>query len=140
MDETQKSQDVVEPEIPHEALIDDLGSSGSGGLGLSESKQVSSSLKDVSDLTVVRYDQMAKAASAGLMAHKDVEAAIVEISGTPGELVFHLTCAFVDDVDPSAVMELISHGVITNVERLLGETFASRDLQFAFAPTDSTAP
>jgi hypothetical protein len=88
---------------------------------------------------VQRYDQMAKAASSGLMAHKDVESAIVEISGESTELVFHLTCTLVADTDPSAVMELVTYGVIANVERLLGETFASRDLQFAFAPSASAA-
>ncbi|GAA1162957.1 hypothetical protein [Nesterenkonia sandarakina] len=86
-----------------------------------------------------RYDQMAKASAAGLMAHKDVESAIVEISGAPSELVFHLTCTLVAEIDPSAVMELIDHGVIPNVERMLGETFASRDLQFKVAPSSTTS-
>lgn len=92
-----------------------------------------------SDLVALRYDQMAKAASAGLMAHKDVETAMVEISGASEDLVFHLTCTLVADIDPSAVMELITHGVIPNVERMLGQSFASRDLQFAFAPGASAA-
>ncbi|MBE1515724.1 hypothetical protein [Nesterenkonia halotolerans] len=81
-----------------------------------------------------QYDQMAKAAAAGLMAHQHVDSAMVEISGTPDDLVFHLHCTIIQDVDPSAVMELVSEGIIPNVERMLGEAFVSRDLKFSFAP------
>ncbi len=81
-----------------------------------------------------QYDQMAKAAAAGLMAHQHVDSAVVEISGTPDDLIFHLHCTIVPEVDPSAVMELVSEGIIPNVERMLGEDFVSRDLKFSFAP------
>ncbi|GAA1165755.1 hypothetical protein [Nesterenkonia sandarakina] len=81
-----------------------------------------------------RYSQMAKAASTGLMAHQHVDSAIVEISGTAGDLVFHLQCALVPGSESSSVMELITHGVVPNIERMLGEAFTSRDLHFSFAP------
>lgn len=84
-----------------------------------------------------RYRQMAKAASAGLMTHQHVEFAAVEISGTSDDLVFHLQCTLIPDVDPSTVMELLAHRVIPNVERLFEERFASRDLRFVFSQGDS---
>lgn len=82
-----------------------------------------------------QYDQMAKAASSGLMAHTSVDSAVVEISGEPGNLVFHLQCTLIPDADPSGVMELVAHGVIPNVERMLDQVFVSRDLHFNFAPS-----
>ncbi|MCH8570881.1 hypothetical protein LSI54_05835 [Nesterenkonia sp. AY15] len=78
----------------------------------------------------MRYDQMAKAASAGLMAHPHVESAIVEISGDDAGLVFQLSCTINADSDPSDLMETISQGVISNIERMLGTEFASRRLHF----------
>lgn len=81
-----------------------------------------------------RYDQMAKAASSGLMAHPHVESAIVEITGASPELVFHLQCKLIPQVDPSEVMELITDDFIPNAERMLKESFASRDLRFSFKP------
>jgi len=82
-----------------------------------------------------QYDQMAKAASSGLMAHTSVDSAVVEISGEPGNLVFHLQCTLIPETDPSGVMELVAHGVIPNVERMLDQVFVSRDLHFNFAPS-----
>lgn len=77
-----------------------------------------------------RFDQMAKAASAGLMAHPHVESAMVEISGDDADLVFHLNCTIKAEADPSDLMETISQGVISNIERMLGTEFASRRLHF----------
>ncbi|MGJ9406455.1 hypothetical protein ACHABQ_09055 [Nesterenkonia aurantiaca] len=81
-------------------------------------------------LRCTRYDQMAKAASAGLMAHPHVESAIVEISGDDADLVFHLNCTIKADSDPSDLMETVSKGVISNIERMLGTEFSSRRLHF----------
>ena len=81
-------------------------------------------------LRCTRYDQMAKAASAGLMSHPHVESAMVEISGDDAELVFHLNCTIKADADPSDLMQTISQGVISNIERMLGTEFASRRLHF----------
>lgn len=83
---------------------------------------------------------MAKAASAGLMAHQHVESAIVTISGSPGHRVFHLTCALVPDIDQAAVMELVTRGVVPNIERMIGERFASRDLRFFVATVPEHGP
>ena len=77
-----------------------------------------------------RYDQMAKAASAGLMAHPQVESAIVEISGDEADLVFHLQCTVKTESDPADIMQTVSQGVIPNIERLLGTSFAARRLHF----------
>ncbi|GAA1140150.1 hypothetical protein [Nesterenkonia lutea] len=73
---------------------------------------------------------MAKAASAGLMSHPQVECAIVEISGDEADLVFHLNCTVTAESDPSDLMETVSHGVISNIERMLGTSFTSRRLHF----------
>ena len=81
-------------------------------------------------LRCTRYDQMAKAASAGLMSHPHVESAIVEISGDDAELIFHLNCTLKAEIDPADLMETISQGVISNIERMLGTEFASRRLHF----------
>lgn len=81
-------------------------------------------------LRCTRYDQMAKAASAGLMSHPQVESAIVEISGDEADLVFHLNCTVKADCDPSDLMDTVSQGVIPNLERMLGTEFTSRRLQF----------
>lgn len=78
-----------------------------------------------------RYDQMAKAASAGLMSHPQVECAIVEISGDESDLIFHLNCTVKEDADPADLMETVSQGVIPNIERMLGVDFASRRLHFS---------
>lgn len=79
-----------------------------------------------------RYDQMAKAASSSLMTHHHIEAATVEITGASPELVFHLRCMLIPQVDPSEVMELITDDIIPNAEKILRESFASRDLCFSF--------
>lgn len=81
-------------------------------------------------LRCTRYDQMAKAASAGLMAHPHVESAIVEISGDQADLVFHLNCTITAESDPSDLMETVARGVVPNIERMLGTEFASRRLHF----------
>ncbi|WP_218221194.1 hypothetical protein [Nesterenkonia sp. Act20] len=81
-------------------------------------------------LRCTRYDQMAKAASAGLMSHPHVESAIVEISGDESELVFHLNCTITAESDPSDLMGTVSNGVISNIERMLGISFAARRLHF----------
>ncbi|MGJ9373198.1 hypothetical protein [Nesterenkonia sp. CF4.4] len=90
----------------------------------------SASLDADQQLRCTRFDQMAKAASAGLMAHPHVESAIVEISGDDADLVFHLNCTIKAEADPSDLMETISQGVISNIERMLGTEFASRRLHF----------
>lgn len=82
----------------------------------------------------LRYDQAAKAASVGLMSHPHIETAVVEISGPPHALVFHLQCSIYPDKDPSEVMETIGEGVIPNIERILDAQFVSRDLNFALTP------
>lgn len=81
-------------------------------------------------LRCTRYDQMAKAASAGLMSHPHVESAIVEISGDESDLVFHLNCTITAESDPADLMETVSNGVISNIERMLGVSFAARRLHF----------
>ncbi len=81
-------------------------------------------------LRCTRYDQMAKAASAGLMTHPHVESAIVGISGGASDLVFHLNCTITAKSNPSDLMETVSNGVISNIERMLGVSFAARRLHF----------
>lgn len=78
-----------------------------------------------------RYDQMAKAASAGLMSHPQVESAIVEISGDESDLIFHLNCTVKADSDPADLMETVTHGVVPNIERMLGVDFTSQRLHFS---------
>lgn len=78
-----------------------------------------------------RYDQMAKAASVGLMAHHHVDSAIVEISGEAPDLALRMRCNLAVGIDPSTVMDVVVHGVISNIERMLGETFAERELRFS---------
>ncbi|NDK32529.1 hypothetical protein [Nesterenkonia haasae] len=80
-----------------------------------------------------RYDQVAKAASAGIMSHRQVDSAVVEISGPPGSLVFHLWCTLLPEDDPSATIDHISAGLIANVEKILGQAFVTHDLNFTFA-------
>lgn len=111
--------------------------SGTAGLehrlgGASESKERPEASEGA--MSLQRYDQVAKAASAGIMSHPQVESAIVEISGPPGLLIFHLHCALISDNDPSCVMEHISEGLIPDVEKILGQEFASRDLNFTVTP------
>ncbi|MBE1514411.1 hypothetical protein [Nesterenkonia halotolerans] len=137
MDETTTDQPKTTITNASGEELHDIEVVSHGNPAPSSSETLTDRAHGESELMPQRYDQMAKAASAGLMAHKDVETAIVEISGESQELVFHLTCTLVADIDPSAVMELITHGVIPNVERMLGESFASRDLQFGFAPSTS---
>lgn len=81
-----------------------------------------------------RYDQVAKAAAAGIMSHRQVDSAVVEISGTSGNLVFHLWCTLLPEDDPSDTIAHISAGLLSNVEKILGEAFATHDLNFTFAP------
>lgn len=135
MDETTTEQAPLDIAGPVEEPAHGIDIVSDESTAASPSEPLTGQGHGESELMAQRYDQMAKAASAGLMAHKDVETAIVGISGSSEELVFHLTCTLVADIDPSAVMELIAHGVIPNVERMLGESFAFRDLQFGFAPT-----
>lgn len=59
---------------------------------------------------------------------------MVTISGSAGDLVFHLNCALIPNTDQAAVMELVTQGVVPNIERLIGERCVSRDLRFSFAP------
>lgn len=80
-----------------------------------------------------QYDQVAKAASAGIMTHRQVESAVVEISGSAGNLAVHLRCTLLSDGDPSCTIDHISDGLIPDVEKILGEEFISRDLHFAVA-------
>lgn len=82
----------------------------------------------------IRCDQVAKSASKALMSHPHIELAVVEISGQPDALVFHLQCSIYPDKDPSGVMEIVAGGVIPNMERILGTDFISRDLNFSLTP------
>lgn len=81
-----------------------------------------------------RYDRMAKAAATGLMAHPDVDSAVVRISGKGASLVFHLSCTIDSERDPSRVMGLVSNSLVPHIELMLGSPFATRDLHFDVAP------
>ncbi|RJN32498.1 hypothetical protein D3250_01220 [Nesterenkonia natronophila] len=79
------------------------------------------------------YDLIAKAASAGIMSHRQVESAVVEISGAPGSLAVHLRCTLIPNEDPTHAIDHISQELLADVEKILGEAFVSHDLNFTVA-------
>jgi hypothetical protein len=80
-----------------------------------------------------KYDQVAKAASAGIMSHRQVESAVVEISGAPGSLAVQLRCTLLPQEDPTWAINHISQELLADVEKILGEAFVSHDLNFTVA-------
>jgi hypothetical protein len=80
-----------------------------------------------------QYDQVAKAASAGIMSHRQVESAVVEISGAPGSLAVHLWCTLLPQEEPTWAINHISQELLADVEKILGEAFVSHDLNFTVA-------
>lgn len=92
-----------------------------------------SSRADTPALEPGQCDQVAKAASAGLMAHRQVDSAVVEISGPSGSLAFSLRCTLLPGDEPSSVLEDISDGLLSHIETILGQEFVSRDLNFTVA-------
>lgn len=81
-----------------------------------------------------QLNQMASAASRGLMAHPKVESALVEIAAEGEDLVFHLRCVIKQDHAADEVMDTVVTGIIPNIERLLDTRFATRYLRFDVAP------
>lgn len=77
-----------------------------------------------------RMDSVAKAASAGLMAHPNVESAVVNICGTGNDLMFSLICVVVDRDRAPEVMDTVSHSVVPSIEELLAASFTSRHVEF----------
>lgn len=77
-----------------------------------------------------RMDAVAKAASAGLMAHVNVESAVVNICGSGNDLMFSLICVVVDRDGAAEVMDTVSHSIVPSVEKVLNAEFTSRHIEF----------
>lgn len=67
------------------------------------------------------------------MSHRLVEDAVVEISGMPGSLTIRLRCTLLSQEDSTCVISHISEQLLPDVEKILGEPFATHDLSFTVA-------
>jgi hypothetical protein len=67
------------------------------------------------------------------MSHRQVESAVVEISGAPGSLAVQLRCTLLPQEDPTWAINHISQELLADVEKILGEAFVSHDLNFTVA-------